>query len=57
MNLSDPACSCASGDIHWSSTTRSGEERVVWIVDFESGTIDNQFKSGTRAARAVRGGT
>jgi hypothetical protein len=55
-NMADPACSCTHAGAHWSSTTRAVEPLQAWMVDFEGGGSDVQYKNNALGVRAVRGG-
>lgn len=49
------ACSCTASYLYWTSSTYYLPRRLAWTVSFSGGTSFTEDKTGSAAARAVRG--
>jgi len=50
------SCSCTRSILYWSSTTGRGFPGFAWVVFFGFGGVGGDYKDGSFAVRAVRGG-
>jgi hypothetical protein len=57
-DITDPACSCTRSDYYWSASTYAPSPQVAWIVDFDDGTLNADFRTFYGfSVRVVRGGS
>jgi hypothetical protein len=52
----DPIFGSTQASYYWSSSTRPGDPRGAWFVDFSDGAVTGDFKQFAVSVRAVRSG-